>query len=151
MDRDVIITIEVSQPHEPRVWIEEYNGSYAAMVTLFPHIEFRDVPVEVIFVVDRSGSMCGQRIADAKESLLLLLRALPVDCFFNIIGFGSSCDALFPISVKYDELYLSLATDHVRSLKADLGGTDLILPLIQVYGSPVLKGYSRQVFEYLII
>lgn len=55
----------------------------------------RDVNVEVVFVIDRSGSMDGDAIKYAKNALLILLKSLPVGCRFQIIGFGSTFEPLF--------------------------------------------------------
>lgn len=41
------------------------------------------------FIVDRSGSMGGSGIADAKDALEIFIRSLPVGCTFSIISFGS--------------------------------------------------------------
>ncbi len=145
MDKDVIVNIEVSQPHEPRVCLEEHEGSLAAMVTLFPHLQFQDVPVEIIFVIDRSGSMGGGRIKDARDAMQLFMRALPEDCYFNIIGFGSRYESLFPDSKKYDDASLRTATGHIQKMDANLGGTELVAPLQYVFQRPPKRGYPRQV------
>ena len=44
------------------------------MVTLVPDFALDDVNTELIFVVDRSGSMDGQFINQPKEGLQLFLR-----------------------------------------------------------------------------
>ena len=81
-------------------------------MTLCPQIDFDDEKRELVFLVDRSGSMgggwspnggtdeaCG--IEQAKRALQLFFRSLPEDCYINIVGFGSSHQFLWPTSVKY--------------------------------------------------
>jgi len=58
---------------------------------------------EFLFLLDRSGSMSGSRIEMAKSALLLFLKSLPPDCYFNIIGFGDKFEYLFPKSKKYED------------------------------------------------
>lgn len=58
---------------------------------------------EYIFLLDRSGSMGGSRINKAKEALILFLKSLPDDCYFNVISFGSNYEYLFDKSKKYDD------------------------------------------------
>ena len=63
-----------------------------------------DQKTELIFLVDRSGSMAGKSIEQAKKALTLFLRSMPADCFFNIWSFGSCFDALFnKASQKYSD------------------------------------------------
>jgi hypothetical protein len=52
-----------------------------------------DKYIIVYFLIQ--GSMRGHRIQRAKETLLLLLKSLPVECFFNVVSFGSSHNSLF--------------------------------------------------------
>lgn len=75
-----------------------------AMLNFLPKIEATQgksdtdgVKSEFIFIVDQSGSMEGNRIIRAKETLLLLLKSLPVGCYFQIISFGSTFRSLFPV------------------------------------------------------
>ena len=50
---------------------------------------------EYWIIIDRSGSMVGSKISDARKALGVILKSLPVGCTFNIIGFGSSYRKLF--------------------------------------------------------
>ena len=56
---------------------------------------------EYIFLFDRSGSMGGTRIEKAKEVLIIFVKSLPEDTYFNIISFGSTSENLFSASARY--------------------------------------------------
>ncbi len=110
MDRDFVLLLESEELHSPKVFLEKSErGSYAGMVSLVPEFKLREQRAEMIFVVDRSGSMGGgfsfsgrggnnsmASIEYAKEALKLFLHSLPADCFFNIVSFGSRFTMLFP-------------------------------------------------------
>ena len=146
MDKDVIVNVEVSEPHQPRVVLEtNEEGSLAAMVSLFPHFQFANNPVELVFILDQSGSMRGDRIINARNALQLFLRSMPEDCYFNIVGFGSTHKQMFPQSVRYDDSTLNQASKNVRIMGATLGGTELVRPLKAVFQSKHIRGYPRQV------
>ncbi|KAJ8311075.1 hypothetical protein KUTeg_011375 [Tegillarca granosa] len=117
------------------------------MLNYFP--EFKDetkVKGEYVFIIDRSGSMQGHNIEQAKETLLLLIKSLPQDCMFNIIGFGNNYESLFEKSKLYNEDSLNKAKKHQKSIQANMGGTEILQPLQYVYSVDVQPTYSRQVF-----
>jgi Ca-activated chloride channel family protein len=66
-------------------------------------------------------------------------------CTFNIVGFGSKYQALFSESRAYDEASLAEASDHVRSIHASFGGTEILPALQFVLGQPRQPGRPRQV------
>ncbi len=97
-------------------------------------------------MVDRSGSMQGTSIAEARNALQLALRSLRPGSFFNILGFGSRFKALFAQSRPYDDTTLAEATKHVEGLEADLGGTEILPALKHVFDAERRPGVPRQVF-----
>ena len=50
---------------------------------------------DYVFLLDRSGSMSGARIEKAKEALILFLKSLPEDSYFNVVSFGSKSIKMF--------------------------------------------------------
>ena len=120
----------------------------AVMVCFYPEFKgkVKQVPCDFIFVVDRSGSMSGKYIKQAAETLMLFLKSLPEACSFNIVGFGSRFEKLFPESVPYNQSNLDKAITHTEELKADLGGTRLYSPLEYIFSQPLKTHLTRQVF-----
>ncbi|XP_064631384.1 von Willebrand factor A domain-containing protein 5A-like isoform X2 [Lineus longissimus] len=102
---------------------------------------------EYIFVVDRSGSMSGSKIASASATLLLFLKSLPVGCYFNVVSFGSRFEFLFKQgSATYNEANLKTALSLQKDMKADFRGTEMYEPLENIYRSPCKDGHPRQIF-----
>lgn len=58
---------------------------------------------EYIFLLDRSGSMSGDLIANALEALRFFIKSLPADCYVNIVSFGSRYEFMFKKSEKYGD------------------------------------------------
>ncbi len=78
---------------------------------------------EYVFLLDRSSSMEGKRIEKAKEALILFIKSLPEDTFFNIISFGYESISLFPKSVRYTDFQVEKAVKAIKAMNADMGGT----------------------------
>ena len=151
LDRDFVLLLDASSLEVPHAWIERdndnendghdvnaaeardsayRNGRTAVAVGFYPRMESARTPADVIFLVDRSGSMAGESIAQVRNALQLCLRAIVPGCRFNIIGFGTRFEALFPEGRPYDDTSLAEASAHVAALQADMGGTE-ILPALQ--------------------
>ncbi|MES1244016.1 MAG: VIT domain-containing protein [Acidobacteriota bacterium] len=146
LDRDFVLSVETAGLDTPQAWVErDEDGSQAIAVAFAPKLPQASRPAEVVFLVDRSGSMGGTSIEEARNALQLCLRSMIAGCRFNIIGFGSSHRALFRRSRPYDDSSLSEASAHVAAMAADLGGTEL-LPALELALKPAGKdGLARQV------
>jgi hypothetical protein len=104
------------------------HDTVAMALTFVPRFKLPDLArQEFIFLVDRSGSMDGARIAAARKALVVLLRSLPhKDSLFQIMSFGSDAASLWPEGSKaYNQETLEQATRHVDGMEADYGGTEM--------------------------
>ncbi|XP_067872846.1 von Willebrand factor A domain-containing protein 5B1 [Heterodontus francisci] len=110
------------------------------------HPDLRMAQGEFLFLIDRSGSMSGVNINRVKDAMLVVLKSLMSSCLFNIIGFGSTFRTLFPASRSYNEETLAVACDYIRKIKADMGGTNLLLPLSWIFRQPIHRGHPRLLF-----
>ncbi|XP_065191587.1 von Willebrand factor A domain-containing protein 5A-like [Sycon ciliatum] len=155
MDGDVIIRVEHAELHKPAVVLSSQadvdQGSAALMLTFMPEFDEamseRAEDLEFVFLVDRSGSMGWgggtiSPIKQCRDALQLFLRSLPEGCSFNIVGFGSSYEKLFPESQVYNADSLATATQHVSQLASNMGGTEILAPLKAILseGSSWLSG-----------
>jgi Ca2+-binding EF-hand superfamily protein len=161
-DREIVLNVKIERPLEHRCWVEPCatTGKLAALAIVYPDTlsaqglldekdpqqhQPLDHPKEFLFVLDRSGSMSGGSIQRAAEALQLFLRSLPPGCRFNIIGFGSRTELLFDTPRAYDADSLQIASHHAQTVQADLGGTELLQPLRQIFAWPVPHGFERRI------
>ncbi len=125
---------------------ESFNGHEHVMLNLVPPqaFEARDTPREVILIIDTSGSMSNQPIAQARESLHYALVSLKAGDRFNVIEFDHQARSLYSQARDFDEDRLVEAAQWVDSLAAG-GGTDMGPPLALALGAPPSGGFLRQV------
>jgi len=135
LDKDVVVLIATKEWEEPRCVIETHptQATKCAMLNFLPKFNLPRVPTEVIFIIDRSGSM-HNKVATLKRALQIFLKSLPASpqVYFNICSFGSSHDFLFKNakSRKYDSKTLAQAETYVSTVAADYGGTEILPPLL---------------------
>ncbi|XP_061734667.1 von Willebrand factor A domain-containing protein 5A-like isoform X2 [Nerophis ophidion] len=170
-DRDVELLIYYQDAHQPAAVVEAGQASAKpgtlmgdAVVMLSVYPEFPQAVMsslassgEFVFLLDRSGSMgCPINntkksetcISSARDTLLLLLKSLPMGCYFNIYSFGSSFEHIFPTSVEYSEKTMEEALKKVNEFQANLGGTEILQPLKHIYNQPCIPSQPRQVFVF---
>ncbi|XP_027900800.1 von Willebrand factor A domain-containing protein 5A-like isoform X6 [Xiphophorus couchianus] len=170
-DRDIELLIYYKDAHQPSAVVEagqasakpgSLMGDPVVMVSLYP--EFPQSVMsslaacgEFVFLVDRSGSMgCPMnnstpqetRISSARDTLLLLLKSLPMGCYFNIYSFGSTFEHIFPKSVEYSEKTMEEALNKVEKMGDNLGGTEILQPLKHIYSQACIPKHPRQLFVF---
>ena len=106
LTQDFVLVVTAEGLDAPRCFAQRApNGTVAMQLSIVPKFNLPSVSQqEYIFLVDRSGSMGGERIETAKRALVMLLRSLPMQgTWFNIVSFGSHSDSLWGESVPYGE------------------------------------------------
>ncbi|XP_068172773.1 von Willebrand factor A domain-containing protein 5A-like isoform X1 [Antennarius striatus] len=172
-DRDVELLIYYKDAHQPSALVEagqtsvkpgSLMGDPALMLSLYPEFP-KDAMSSVascgefVFLLDRSGSMdCATnnlgkqkketRISSARDTLLLLVKSLPMGCYFNVYSFGSSYEHIFPKSVEYSQKTIETALKTVEGMEANMGGTEILAPLKHIYKQPCIPNQPRQLFVF---
>ncbi|NWS78466.1 VMA5A protein, partial [Crotophaga sulcirostris] len=136
-------------------------GDAVVMVTLTPSIPEvvlnPDQLGEFLFLMDRSLFQDAQVPPEElclsfhlfQNTLLFLLKGLPLGCYFNIYSFGATFKAFYPHSVEYTQESMDSAVGHISSICPDLGGCDLLGLLKSIYRTPLLHGRPRQLFIFI--
>ncbi|XP_056308362.1 von Willebrand factor A domain-containing protein 5A-like [Danio aesculapii] len=166
-DKDVELFLYYQDTHQPSAVVEAGAATAPSdslmrnpvvMISLYPELPDEvATPGEFVFVMDRSGSMdcmmhrgneTQNRIESAKDTLLLLLKSLPMGCYFNIYGFGSDFESFFPKSLEYNQGTVDKAIKRVMEIQADMGGTEILQPLKHIYSQPCIPEHPRQLFIF---
>src|SRR4029079_6818893 len=84
----------------------------------------KPVPKTVVFVVDRSGSMSGEKIEQAKGAAKFVLNNLREGDLFNIVAYDSEISTFRPELEKFNADTRTAATGFINGLYAG-GSTDI--------------------------
>ncbi len=106
------------------------------MLMLSPRFDLdpgKVIPKDVVFVIDKSGSMEGEKWAQASAALKYCIRQLDGEDRFGILAFSTDTRLFKPSLVKADDRAKTRASAFVDRLEPK-GGTDLHGALLQALG-----------------
>ncbi len=99
---------------------------------------------DVVFVLDRSGSMSGHPIEQARKALKACLRTLRSGDTFSVIVFDDRIEYLDSRSIEFNDANLLKADSYIDSI-GPRGGTDILAAMDAALKLPANKLYVRQI------
>ena len=127
MDRDFVLNITSKQKNDAIALLGRDGDDAVALALFHPRFSqpHSDSGRNLLLVIDCSGSMGGDSIAQARRALLTILESLRPQDRFNVIRFGSTHESFFAKMVEANEENRSKALRLANRLDADLGGTQM--------------------------
>lgn len=125
LDSDIEITFDAT--YQNKVTKFSANDQTMAIAQFTPNLKKLDPNQtrELVFVLDCSGSMEGERIANSKMAIIHCLDKMRDKNFkFNIVRYGSSHQTYLPDMVKSTNENIDKAIKYCEKISADLGGTE---------------------------
>jgi Ca-activated chloride channel family protein len=104
------------------------DGYFMLLGAMGSESDFPIRPKDIVFVVDHSGSMDGEKIDQAREALLYCLDHLNPRDRFNVISFSTEVEPFASELCRVSPRALDQARDYVERLEAD-GSTNIELAL----------------------
>lgn len=100
------------------------SGFFLAMISPRVELENLDLAKDILFLLDTSGSMKGEKIRQATDALEFCLRSLNPGDRFNLVTFSSDLRTYAPQPMKATAGEIERAVRFLENLRAD-GGTNI--------------------------
>ncbi|KAI4899131.1 hypothetical protein NFI96_029650, partial [Prochilodus magdalenae] len=127
LNGDLIISYDVERVN-PGGELQVSNGFF---VHYFSPMDVQRIPKNVVFIIDRSGSMHGRKMHQTRLAMLKILGDLSPDDNFGLITFDGNVDVWKHELLQASQRNLEQAKDFVKKIE-DRGATDI--------NAAVLKG-----------
>lgn len=154
-NRDFVLSWqpEIGKSPKAAIFSQDTTDAHYGLFMLLPpqptNEAVANIPREVSFILDTSGSMAGESILQAKAALELAIEQLNVQDSFNVIEFNSQASALWPSPIAATDSNKVHAADFIRALEAN-GGTEMASALTLVFNSSSPK-YKQSLQQIVFI
>ncbi|XP_076859116.1 inter-alpha-trypsin inhibitor heavy chain H3-like isoform X2 [Brachyhypopomus gauderio] len=138
LNGDLLITYEVERAKYNSGEVRIENGYF---VHYFAPMNIQRIPKNVVFIIDRSGSMHGRKIHQTRLAMLKILGDLAGDDYFGLITFDSYIDVWKPELLQATESNLKTAKAFVKEIQ-DRGATDINAAVLK--GVELINSHPRE-------
>jgi Ca-activated chloride channel family protein len=138
LDRDFVLNFHHRASSRLTALAQADFDGYVALASFKPELGHTQDPSprSIKLVIDCSGSMGGDSIAQARIALMRILDTLRSQDYFNIVAFGSHHMTLFPRQLPASDENVHGARQFVEQRDADMGGTEMAAALQAAYALP---------------
>lgn len=149
-NKDFVLEVQNTESKQPKASLflspAADSGESQFLFAAFPPTvpPKQRMPVEMLYMIDVSGSMEGTSIEQARGALLQALDTLMPTDRFGILAFSSGFGefAAEPLPATADNL--AAARRYVQRLQAG-GGTEMLPALLHLMRKPQIPGYLRHI------
>jgi len=128
-DKDLVLSWRPASPEpEARILVQRERGEDWLMLFVQPPVDVEPSmvrPKEVVFLLDKSGSMMGAPIETAKAVISRALHGLGPDDTFQLIAFASGTEAMTDRPLPSSPEAVAAAERWLHSLSGS-GGTEML-------------------------
>jgi Ca-activated chloride channel family protein len=149
-NKDFILEVQEAETNQPKAALFLSPGNDSAetqfLLAAFPPTvrPSQRMPVEMLYMIDVSGSMGGTSIEQAREALLQALGRLGPADRFGILAFNHSYQEFSSVPLFATADNLARARKYVQYLQAG-GGTEMLPALLHVMRKPQTSGTLRHI------
>jgi Ca-activated chloride channel family protein len=149
-NKDFVLEVQQAKSAQPKAALflspEKESGETYFLLTAFPPTvqPTKRTPLEMLYLIDISGSMSGTSIQQAREALLQALDRLTPADRFGIVAFNHSYYEFASQPLTASPENVSAARRYVQNLEAN-GGTEMLPALLHVMQKPETAGYLRHI------
>jgi Ca-activated chloride channel family protein len=149
-NKDFVLEVQQAESTQPKTALflspDPGSGETYFVLSAFPPTvqPVKRMPVEMLYMIDVSGSMGGTSITQAREALLQALDRLGPNDRFGILAFNHAYYEFASEPLTATTENLAAARRFVQHLEAG-GGTETLPALLHLMRKPETSGYLRHI------
>jgi Ca-activated chloride channel family protein len=148
-NKDFVLEVQQAESTRPKTALflspGDSSETHFLLAAFPPTVQPQErMPVEMLYMIDVSGSMAGTSIEQAREALLQALDRLRPSDRFGILQFSSGYQEFSPEPLPATAENVAAARRYVQHLEAN-GGTEMLPALLHLMKKPEIPGYLRHI------